>query len=69
MSKSEFKTYEIEIQNSVWGSRSISANEIQKFINEYAEEGWDFVSSIERVENGYTTQIILVFKKNATLNE
>lgn len=64
MSKYEYKTIEIEIQNSlIFGSRDIEASEVEKALNEYSEEGWEYISPIQKVTNGYTDQIILVFRK------
>lgn len=63
MGKYEYKTYEIEIQNSIFGARDINAIEIQKFLNENADEDWEYQSAIHKVTNGYTDQIILVFRK------
>jgi len=63
MGKYEYKTYEIEIQTALFGSSHLSASAIEKLLNEYSEEGWDFQSSIQKSTDGYTRQVILVFRR------
>lgn len=64
MKKFEYKTLEFQADDSKFTkSMSVESNEIETILNDLGEEGWELVNSIDYVVNGFTTKVILFFKK------
>ena len=64
MKKYEYKTLEFEANDSLMSkSMHLDSNEVQEVINNLGEEGWELVNSIDYALNGFTSKIILFFKR------
>lgn len=67
MRKFEYKTLEFT-PTGKWIKRiEINSSEIEIQLNEMGRNGWEFVSSIDYLEGGYTKKVILFFKKEIAL--
>ncbi len=63
MDKFEYKTLTIALKKAAFSSRKIDGESLSKELNEFGENGWELVSKIDSVTDGWTSQIVLVFKR------
>ena len=65
--KWEYKTIKLQANSFIEGKASFESPEIDKFINQFGQKGWELVSTESILEAAYghypTTEVVILFFK------
>ena len=63
MKRFEYKTYVFEIEQTIFFKSITNTDELNKKINALGNDGWELVNSINNLRNGFSREIVLLFKR------
>ncbi len=62
MKKYEYKTIGIK-PGGTFSASVLKETELEKKFNALGQEGWELVTQVEELKNGWTKKVLLVFKR------
>lgn len=63
MKRFEYKTYVFEIEQTLFFKSITNTDELDKKINALGRDGWELVTSVNNLRNGFSREIVLLFKR------
>ncbi len=61
--KYEYETVTLKLNNAGMFARNFEEWEIRDQLNAMSKKGWIYIDKVERIRDGYTVQVILIFRR------
>ncbi|MDF1696257.1 MAG: DUF4177 domain-containing protein [Saprospiraceae bacterium] len=63
MERIKYKTHTINLKNSIFSKRKIDGETLTSELNKLGEQGWELVTKVDSLTNGWTNNVVLIFKR------